>query len=229
MSENAKIEILNGEGDLYFERNMKNFGGKIEVAIGCKLFEEFLYTTTHNEKIGGGKCLEIGACYGYNLADLSQKYHMECYGIEPSEKAVQYGNEIYNKMNVHLQIGTSDNIPFADTFFDYVLIGFSWFWVERKLLMKSLAEADRVLKEGGFLVIWDFDTKLPYIRVNKHNENVPTYKMDIVSLLLHNPQYVLAEKRSFSHAGIGFHQDIQERCSCNIFYKEKIKSAYIKG
>lgn len=52
MSENAKIEILNGKGDLYFERNMKNFGGKIEVATGCKLFEEFLYTTTHNEKLG---------------------------------------------------------------------------------------------------------------------------------------------------------------------------------
>lgn len=225
MNENAKYEVLNGEGDSYFERNVKNTNGKIEVATGCRLFEDFLNNYVQN----GGKCLEIGACYGYNLADLCQKYHMECYGIEPSEKAVKYGNEIYDKLNVHLQVGTSDYIPFEDLSFDYVLIGFSWFWVERKMLMKSLAEADRVLKEGGFLVIWDFDTKLPYMRANVHNDNVPTFKMDVASLLYHNPQYVLAEKRSFTHAGVGFDQDIQERCACNIFYKEKIESAYIKG
>ena len=42
MNENAKYEVLNGEGDSYFERNVQSTNGKIEVATGCRLFEDFL-------------------------------------------------------------------------------------------------------------------------------------------------------------------------------------------
>ena len=51
MNENAKYEVLNGEGDSYFERNVKNANGKIEVATGCRLFEDFL---NNYVQTGGG-------------------------------------------------------------------------------------------------------------------------------------------------------------------------------
>ena len=134
------------------------------------------------------------------------------YGIEPSKEAVSYGKKILadeNNTRITLKQGTADTLPFSDEYFDIVLMGFC------------------VLKTGGLLVTWDFDTKIPYRRKNIHNDHVPTYKYDLAKLYCENPQYSLIEKRSFSHNGKGFHKDIQERCALNILYKEEVEKAYI--
>ena len=226
IEEKAKEEVLTKEGNNYFERNMKE-RGEIAVAEGCKLFNDFLIKAEFNAT--GKSILEIGCCYGYNL-----KYMMDTnvfqsgYGLEPSKDAVNYGNELYKTDNIYIEHGTADEIPFKDNAFDVVMVGFCWFWMDRKYLLKAVAEVDRVLKVGGILAIWDFDTKLPYIRTNIHNCNVPTYKMNLGCLFNGNPQYYLAEKRSYSHSGEGFTFDIQERCSLNVFVKENIETAYIK-
>lgn len=120
-------------------------------------------------------------------------------------------------------------MAFDDESFDVVVIGFCWFWTDRKYLMRAMAEADRVLKTGGYLAVYDFDTKNPYVRKNVHNNNVPTYKMDIASLFLANPQYYLVEKRSFNENGIGFNVKVQEREALNVFYKQPIEDSYIIG
>jgi len=161
---------------------------------------------------------------------LCKKYGFFGYGIEPSEKAVYYGEcllkEEDNK-NIILKQGTADKLDFEDEYFDIVIMAFCMFWVDRKYMMRAISEADRVLKTGGYLVSWDFDTKIPYRRVNIHNVNVPTYKYDLANLFLGNPQYSLIEKRSFSSSGDVFHKDIQERCALNIMYKDEIENAYI--
>lgn len=218
--ENAKEEVLRQEGNSYFERNLK--GGKIDVSIGCRLFGDFLddYAGSMSNK----KVLEVGCCYGYNLLWLCERYGLEGYGIEPSEEAVSYGKKLLvdeSNTRVVLQQGTADTLPFPDEHFDIVLMGFCVFWVDRKYLLRAVAEADRVLKAGGLLAAWDFDTKLPYKRNNIHNAHVPTYKYDLAKLYCGNPQYSLVEKRSFSHSGKGFHKDIQERCALNVLYKEE--------
>ena len=151
------------------------------------------------------------------------------YGIDSSREAIDYGNRLFNTDKIYLEQGTADELPFCDDEFDVVMVGFCWFLVDRKYLMKALAEVDRVLKEDGVLAVWDFDTKIPYMRINIHNKNVPTYKMDLAKLIEGNPQYYLAEKRSYSHVGEGFVYDRQERCSLNIFVKERIYNSYIEG
>lgn len=224
--ENAKDEVLHQEGNSYFERNLKN--GKIDVSIGCQLFGDFLNDAA--ESITDKKVLEVGYCYGYNLMWLCEKYGLGGYGIEPSKEAVSYGKKILadeNNTRITLKQGTADTLPFSDEYFDIVLMGFCVFWVDRKYLLRAVAEADRVLKTGGLLVTWDFDTKIPYRRKNIHNDHVPTYKYDLAKLYCENPQYSLIEKRSFSHNGKGFHKDIQERCALNILYKEEVEKAYI--
>lgn len=224
--EKAKNEVLQGEGDAYFERNLTD--GKIEIAKGCMLLDEFL-----SENISGNdsfRILEVGCCYGYNLMYLCGKYGFSGYGIEPSEKAVHYGERLLKEegnKNIILKQGTADKLEFEAEYFDIVIMAFCMFWVDRKYMMRAISEADRVLKTGGYLVSWDFDTKVPYRRVNIHNVNVPTYKYDLANLFLGNPQYSLIEKRSFSCAGDVFHKDIQERCALNIMYKDEIEDAYI--
>lgn len=90
MNETAKDEVLKGEGDAYFKRNLHN--GKMEIAKGCVLFEEFLSKNVEtNETL---RILEIGCCYGYNLIYLCNKYRFEGYGIETSEEAVRFDRHL---------------------------------------------------------------------------------------------------------------------------------------
>lgn len=119
---------------------------------------------------------------------------MKCYGIEPSLEAVNYGKEKYNG-EIDLVQGTSDEFPYKNEKFDIVILGFCLFWVDRKYLLRSVSEADRVLKERGYLVIVDFDTSIPYKRENIHNQDMRTYKMQYSKLFLANPQYFLCENR----------------------------------
>lgn len=172
--------------------------------------------------------MEIGACYGYNLDFIKNEIGGNVHGVEPSEAAVKYGNKKYMG-RVDLRHGTSDNLPYEDEKFDIVIMGFCMFWVDRKYLMRTVAEADRVLRENGYLVIIDFDTAIPYKRDNKHNSAAWTYKMNYVDLFLANPQYYLVDKRSFSHTGLLFSEDVQERIMFNVLYKESVEDAYVRG
>ena len=172
-------------------------------------------------------CLEIGCNYGYNLDYLSKELGIKCYGIERSDKAVQFGRERW-KMGerISLECGVSSHLPYEDNSFDVVMIGFFLYITPREILSRSIFEADRVLKTGGFLVLTDFDTPVSYRRVNRHNSEMFVYKEDY-GLRFQSMGYSLAEKHSYSHGGDGFHLDVQERLSIQIFYKEPISNHYV--
>lgn len=55
---------------------------------------------------------------------------------------------------------------------DFVILGFCMYVVDRRYLLKTAAEIDRILKRGGFLLIEDFDAPNPVLRPNKHNANI---------------------------------------------------------
>lgn len=213
------------EGNAWFERNHAR--KEAELPVSCKLFENAIKHRLENVS-AGFKILEIGCSFGYNLRYLCEKYHVEGYGIDPSPKAIEYGNSKLQK-NVKLKLmqGSAENLPFECESFDIVIFGFCMYCINRKDIFKSVSEVDRVLKEGGIVAIWDFDTNIPYMRPNMHHENLWTYKYDWTKLFCCNPQYTLIEKRPFSDEGEGFTSDIQERCALNILYKEQIKDAYI--
>jgi ubiquinone/menaquinone biosynthesis C-methylase UbiE len=231
MHSNAKSIFLESEGDAYYFRN-KSFISNY-ISQGTKILDNFLIE--NNIVNSNKKVLEVGCCTGYNLKYLCEKYinKIEGVGVEPSLKAVEAGNneirESKSHLNVNLVQGTSDRLDFEDDSFDIVLIGFCLFWVDRKFLFKTIAEIDRVLKTGGYIVLEDFDTNIPYIRENIHNPLAYTYKQNYSNLFLANPQYYLVKKESYSHEGIEFHKSIQERISTCILYKEDIENVYQKG
>ena len=140
--------FLNGEADAFFQRNKVQMEEKKGIYPWVELLTDYMERTQIAKM--GGELLEIGACYGRNLKHFKDKFGLTCYGIEPSVEAVNYGNEIY-KGEINMQHGTSDVLPYEDEKFDIVILGFCMFFVDRKDLMKSVAEADRVLKENGYL------------------------------------------------------------------------------
>ena len=161
---------------------------------------------------------------------LNQKFPLKCYGVEPSKEAVEYGRKAAAEqglVDMELFLGTADALPFADESMDIVILGFVMYCVDRSLVWRSVAEADRVLKRGGFLVIEDFDPPLPCKRAYKHFKGLYSYKINNTSLFLGDPSYTLIEKTSYSHASQAFEPAFQERVSSSILYKERIKDIYL--
>lgn len=224
---NDKQNEMETEGDAWFERN--HVRKENEISIGCRLFETAMKSRL--EKAGEGfKILEIGCSSGYNLIYLCEKYHIEGYGIDPSKKAIEYGNGKIEGLDIDifLRQGTADDLIFENDAFDIVILAFCMYCMDRKYILKAVSEVDRVLRDGGMVVIWDFETSIPYTRPNIHHKDLWTFKHDISKFFTCNPQYTLIEKRSFSNKDkVGFTSDIQERCALNILYKEQLEEAYI--
>jgi ubiquinone/menaquinone biosynthesis C-methylase UbiE len=160
-------------------------------------------------RTAAARVLEVGCGQGDNLAALGNRIAVEAHGIEPSASAVEAGRIAHPE--VRLECGTADELPFSDGSFDVVWFGFCLYLVDRDLLARSVAEADRVLANDGLLCIVDFDPETPCMRPYHHRPGLWSFKMDYSALFLAHPAYRLVHKASMSHAGLEWHPDPQER------------------
>ena len=71
--------------------------------------------------------LEIGCGEAKRLHWLSKNLEFQCYGIEPSEKAITHSNS----KNVKIVRGTADSIDFENNKFDFVVFGFCLYLCNR--------------------------------------------------------------------------------------------------
>ncbi|MCS0674062.1 class I SAM-dependent methyltransferase [Cytobacillus firmus] len=214
--ENYQKEIFRSiEGDQWFNRNKSV----------QDVYEIYRALTRFLDK--NSKVLEIGCSAGKNLNYFQKEIGCECYGIDPSSKAIEEGKENFPDLN--LSTGTADELHFNDEFFDFVLFGFCMCLVDRKLLSRTVAEADRVTKDKGFLGIIDFDPGLPIKKDFIHYEGLKTYKYDYSKLFLSFPHYTMADKSSYSHNTLAVKNsashftvdnNIDERVSSVILYKD---------
>jgi ubiquinone/menaquinone biosynthesis C-methylase UbiE len=122
---------------------------------------------------------------------------------------------------VTLVQGTGDSLPFAEASFDVVNFAFCLYLFDRNTLLKSLAEADRVLKPGGYMVITDFDPGTQRKRAYSHFPGLFSYKQNYGDLYTSTGVYYLVGKKSFSHHSPVFNTDANERVSTQMLYKEK--------
>ncbi len=79
-------------------------------------------------------------------------------GVDISEGMMKFGREKLEKLKldskIELQLGDSENLPFADDTFDAITVGFGVRNFET--LEKGMAGMFRVLKPGGILVVLEF-------------------------------------------------------------------------
>lgn len=213
MSTTSQRDIfLGGEGDAYFRRNAPGYEASNagRSSLQLSVIERYLKP--------GARVLEIGCANGLNLETLRLRCGVQGNGIDPSVAAVEAGKRDFPALD--LAVGTADALPFGDASFDLVWFGFCLYVTDRALLPRVVAEADRVLKNGGLLAIVDFDPDLPVRRRYSHTAGVSSYKTDHARLFLGFPQYVLVEKRAFSHHGDNFDTDPGERLAIQILYKD---------
>ena len=207
--DHQKQVFLDLEGDRYFQRNKEALDGG-RGGQDLALYEKYMER--------GSRVLEIGCANGSNLEYFVRSRGIAASGIDPSELAIQQGRT--RAPYLDLCVGTADALPYPDAHFDFVLFGFCLYLVDRPLLSKVVSEADRVLRDSGFMGITDFDVSTPLRRPYQHFKGIHSYKYDYSRLFLAFPHFSLVEKLAFSHAAARFTPEVQERLSAVLLFKD---------
>ena len=207
--------FLEGEGDNYFLRNkealeVRSIAGEI-AWLGQAL-------SPFKDKVNS--VLEIGCSNGAKLEQICGLLDAKGQGIDPSKQAVDEGNRRLSGRGEQLHVGTASRLPFDGLSFDFVYFGFCLYLLDRQDLLTALAEADRVLKFGGFLAITDFDPIHRHKRPYHHKEGVFSFKQDYSKVFTESGLYYLVSKNSFSHRQSFFDPDGNERVSTTLLFKE---------
>lgn len=209
-----------GEGDAWFSRNQDHIQA-IEQVVNSPDVRYALDTLKpFSSRIN--RVLEIGCSNGIKLETICQYLDAVGVGVEPSPIAIKNGNDRKKLADTNLLVGTGDKLPSlcTDASFDLVYFAFCLYLFDRNTLIRSLSEADRVLKPGGFLVITDFDPGSHYKRPYNHFQGVFSYKQDYASFYTQSGLYYLMGKQSFSHRAPNFDELPDERISTSILFKE---------
>lgn len=169
MGDQQTNAFAESEGDRYFMRN-KSVAFDADSDPLCQLLRVAELRPT--------SILEIGASRGDRLAALANRHGCRVVGVEPSENAVLEGRSAHQ---IEMHVGTMSAVP-LDEKFDVVLVNFVFHWVGRSDLLRSVAEVDRLVADGGHLGIGDFlpsgFTRTPY----HHREGLWTFKQDYSAL-----------------------------------------------
>jgi SAM-dependent methyltransferase len=184
--------ILEGEGDRYFERVRDHTLQEADPEKDPPLRMISTYDL-HPRNV-----LEVGAANGYRLAALARIYGSTVSGVEPGEVAVADGHARFP--SVRMEQGRGDAIPY-DEQFDLVIINFVFHWIDRSVLLKTVAEIDRCVEDGGFLLIGDFYPRHA-IRARYHHlpgQEVYTYKQDWSAMFIASGSYRLVAMLSGEH------------------------------
>jgi len=140
---------------------------------------------------------EVGCSLAGRVAALAAISGATGFGIDPSKQAISDASRIYPQL--HLSTATADLLPWGDQSIDVLVYGFCLYLCDRSDLFLIAAEGDRVLKEGGFLAVLDFNPPFPYRNQYSHKSGLFSYKMDNARLWSWNPSYVEIAREVFDH------------------------------
>ena len=208
------------EGDNWYKRNADILGTESHPDAALSLIE--LYG------LAPKKVLEIGSSNGWRLEAIRTRYGAKCFGVEPSKSAVTDGKKRYPKIALHR--GLASKIPLKQKF-DLVIVNYVLHWISREELFASIAEIDRMVADGGLLVIGDFapdhPTKAPYHHLPK--EDVHTFKLDYTKIFEAMATYRVTAKLSFRHVDHALTPQIEGKDRGMIALLEKSQKGFYIG
>lgn len=189
-----------GEGDAWFERNPQSYQAD----------QDPILRTLLSHAIQPLDVLEIGASRGARLAEIRNRYHANATAVEPSERAVAEGRRSFPE--IQFFVSTAKSLPLPDENYDCVIVNSVFHWIDRKSLLGSIAEIDRVLKPNGYLLIGDFAPYSPK-KVRYHHRpdaEIYTFKQDYSAIFLATAGYILLSQQIIGHTSPESTQEISE-------------------
>ena len=164
--------FLTGEGRAWTERNKHKLPPAIDPVLNA----------IKTVGLDPDNLLEIGCGNGWRLAALEEAIPgTRAYGIDPA---------VTDQRDPQVVYGTANRLPNNWTEqFDLVIYGFCLYLTDREDLFRIASEGDRILADGGHLIVHDFAPEKPCSRPYEHRNGVTSYKMDYSLLWLGNPAY----------------------------------------
>lgn len=193
---------LTKEADDYFRRNRASEESPPDY-IRARIDKIFRVLDTN--EIRPRRVLEVGAAGGLLLAEMHDRYGAECLGIEPSASAVEFARGARD--GIEMRQGVASELPEDQTgHFDLVIAKGVFCWIGREELLRSIAELDRVLAEGGYLLIVDYLPEYPTKNRNTHveDEEIFCYKIDHAKIFLDTHLYTLIASETYFDEGETF-------------------------
>lgn len=208
--------FLQGEGDAWLQRNTGRADAHYEPQSDA-LLAEIAELEPQIDSARQTNVLEIGCGDGRRLAWLKDHRKFECFGIEPSERAV----EIARSRGIDVRRGTAEQLPFDDGSFDIVVFGFCLYLCDREDLFCIASEADRVLRNPGWLLLQDFYDAAASVRAYHHREGLFSHKMDYTTLFSWHPDYTVFSHKLRHHSDGGYTDDPQEWVATSVLRKHQ--------
>lgn len=202
------------EGDAYFRRNLP---GILNVAQDMSLDVPLRLMEMYN--LRPEMVLEVGAANGFRLEEIRRRYGCDCVGVDASADAVEDGQSRHPKITMGQ--GLASEIPWDDPF-DLVIVNYVLHWVDRSNLLATAAEIDRMVKDGGYLIVGDFapanKLRVPY----HHREPLYTWKQDYGGLFVASGIYHAVAFLSGPHGPGHLSADVpeSERAGCHLLRKD---------
>jgi ubiquinone/menaquinone biosynthesis C-methylase UbiE len=211
--------FLESEGDAWLRRNAR--ASASEGFPGSDPLLNEILALPPSDRSEPMKILEIGCSAGARLDWLKDNCGFDCYGVEPSAAAV----EVAKRSGLTVHQGTAEQLPFGDAEFDIVMFGFCLYLCDREDLFRIACEADRVLRNPGWLLILDFYSPSSLERAYEHHAGLVSHKMDYRALFSWHPGYTNYSQRVVGHLNHAFTDDPQEWVATSVLRKNTVRSA----
>ncbi len=197
MSRLQKSIFLKEEGDSWFRRNKGALDSKdprIDPVV----------SVLTEMKIVPSNILEVGASNGWRLDFIKKLYpNAYCVGVEPSHDAIHEASS-----DIKMILGTADFLDVESDSQDLLIYGFCLYLCDPADLFKIACEGDRVLRDGGYVLVYDFLPDYPYRRPYDHYSGLYSHKMNYSEMFLWHPAYSLVRRVDSYHSGTNtFHAD----------------------
>lgn len=208
------IAFLDEEGDRWYQRNFAHSTvtpdarGKDDVVLPA--------LTTLN--LRPKRTLEIGCSNGWRLTLIQRLFGGECHGLDPSAQAIAAGAREFP--SIQLVRGSAHALPYTTGYFDLVLIPGVLCLCDRDQLFQIASEVDRVLADGGHLLIADFVSATPYRNSYVHQAGLHCYKMAYRKMFDWNPSYGLIYSRIHPYSKSSSLNDPDGRFGVDVLRKD---------
>lgn len=211
-----KKMFLESEGDLWFSRNQLSVE-KRKLPDDDVILQEVLDLAKHLNLSESLNILELGCGDGTRLAWLKQNLNANCFGIEPSAKAVAAAQS----KGINAIQGVADSIPFPSKSIDILIFGFCLYLCDREDLFRIASEADRVIAQSGWIIILDFFSQVPSAKPYHHLMGIKSYRMDYRNLFTWHPFYECYTHKVRHHIDAGYTDFREEWVSVSVLRKNQ--------
>lgn len=182
-------QALRDDGDGYHTRNHAGIGTIADPAFSAL---ELLHRVSPI-----GSVLEIGCTTGFRLEKARVAFGARCAGLEISPSAVEEGRTRYPQVQIELGAAPRDLDRWAGEQFDVVIVGHFEYLLPREELFGLAAAVDRLVVDGGHIIVMDFLHPTPMSADYRHHRDLRVFKHDPSAPWLWSPTYTLVQRQVY--------------------------------